>query len=392
MASLPSAGPRGFTLLEMMVGAVTTAIIMAAVAAAFIGVQGAYQAESQIKTSVEGLRTSTAFLERRLRMAGYGIDPRFAFDFDAKLLPEQKKSNYSIALGTRPPALTDDLAIRYRDPAWLRRGRYASGTLTLETGQKFGMDFRGGQRFLVSCIGGEYLVVKAGPAGVGRDATAASQLAVDEAKSMLTASATCLQQQGHRAPYVMLLHELRVRVREIEGRPFLVAYQGLEELSDTNYVPLAADVESFQVAYVMNRPRQDSPLVNTAQPVDKGSDPANWVLGDVGSADTDRIPDVAAKPEPRYDTPYESDARYNRHPANIRAVRVTLGVRSARREPNGRKGFYRVSLEDSVEAANPDGFYRSNLSIVVRLPNMLSRSSFNPPLGDASTALNVWGG
>lgn len=385
--------PRGFTLLELLVGAVTTTIILAAVAVTFVGVQGSYQSESQIKAAVEGMRTGTAFIEQRLRLAGYGVDPRFAFDFETALLPGTTKSNYEIVLPDAPSAITDDLAFRYRDPAWLRRGRWDGG-LQLSDDAEFGMDFPPGQRFAISCVGGsEVLVVKAGAGGVSRTETSSSGFSVDAKLSTTTTSSSCLQREGAGAPYVMLIHEVRVRITAIDGRPFLVAYPSIDELDDSRAVPLVADVESFQVAYVKNRPSPGS-AHSTLPPVDiaSGAPVANWVLGDTGSVAADAHPDAALLAAPRYETPYDDALRYNAHPANIRAVRVNIAVRSARRDLNGRLAFERVDLEDSVEGTPPDGYYRSNLTTTMRVPNMLSRSSFNPPLGDSSSALNAWGG
>ncbi|MGZ3461593.1 MAG: PilW family protein, partial [Archangium sp.] len=343
-----------------------------------------------IKVAVEGLRTATDFIEQRLRMAGYGVDPRFAFDFNAAVLPSGAKANYSIVYGQGvPTTITDDLAFRYRDPAWLRRGNYASG-IQLQTGTTFGMNFLAGQRFIVSCQGGkDYLVVKATGA-VSKDASSAAGFTVDTALSSVAASASCLSKTGDSLPYVLLLHEMRIRIVDMGGRPFLVAFQGLDSVDPTNAIPLAADVESFQVAYVMNRPSPSSPNAGVAA-VDSSSSVPNWVLGDAGSASADRFPDAAAQ-APLYSTPYDDATRYNRHPANIRAVRVSLSVRSTSPESSKRRAFGRVDLEDSGESAIADGYYRTNMTTTVRVPNLLSRSAFNPPVGGDDPAGNVWGG
>ena len=387
--------PRGFTLLELLVGAVTTTIILSAVAVTFVGVQGSFQAESRIKVAVEGLRTATGFIEQRVRLAGYGVDPRFAFDFNAAALPAGAKANYTLVFGPDvPKSVTDDLAFRYRDAAWMRRGRYAgSGGIQLETKSTFGMDFPKGQRFIVSCMGGrDYLVLKAGEGGVSKDVNASANFTVDETLSSTSADSKCLYRTGDLSPFILLLHEVRIRIVDVEGRPFLMAFQGLDELDVARAVPLAADVESFQVAYVMNRPPLEGRNA-TLSAVDSKSPSPNWVLGDVNSVNTDRFPDPSATPMPLYQLPYDDAARYNRHPGNIRAVRVSIGIRSTSAEPNGRRAFERVDLEDSGEAGLADGYYLTNMTTTVRVPNLLSRSAFNPPVGDpATTGLNVWGG
>jgi type IV pilus assembly protein PilW len=388
--------PGGFTLLELLVGTATTTIILAAVAVSFMGIQSSYQTESRIKVAVEGLRTATQFIEQRVRLAGYGIDPRFAFDFNAAVLPGQTKSNHPLVFnGGQPRSVTDDLAFRYRDSAYLRRGRFMGGGGLVLEASTFGIDLRAGQRLIVSCTNGKkYLVLKVGAGGVSKNAATSANFTVDLTLSSIPSDETCLRKEGLLdAPYVMLLHEVRLRIMDLQGRPFLMAFQGLDELNMESAVPLAADVESFQVAYIMNRPPQDGRNA-LLPPVDVSSAEPNWVLGDVNSADRDRTPDPRDPllPEPQYKDPYDAAIRYSRHPANIRGVRLSLSLRSTTREASGRRAFERENLEDSVEANPPDGFYRTNMTTTVRVPNLLSRSGFNPPVGDLHPGGNVWGG
>ncbi|REG34524.1 type IV pilus assembly protein PilW [Archangium gephyra] len=390
--------PRGLTLLELMVGTVTTTIILAAVAVSFAGIQGSYQTESRIKVSVEGVRTATQFVEQRLRLAGYGVDPRFAFDFSAVGLPGETKSNHTLVFASgAPKSVTDDLAFRYRDAAYLRRGRFLGAAgLQLEPGFSFGVDLAKGQRLLVSCNNGKkYLVLKVNAGGVAKNLGASANFTVDTKLSSTTQDDTCLSKTGELdAPYVLLLHEVRLRIMDLGGRPFLMAFQGLDELNMDTAVPLAADVESFQVAYIMNRPPLDGDNAGLP-PVDIASDEPNWILGDLNSADKDRHPPQRdpLKPEPKYGDPYDAAIRYSNHPANIRAVRVAISVRSATPEPNGRRGFGREDLEDSGELSAPDGYYRTNMTTTVRVPNLMSRSGFNPPVGALHpSGSNVWGG
>ncbi len=393
--ALPS---RGVTLLELLVGTAVTSIILAAVAVSFVGIQGSYQTESRITVAVEGLRTATNFIEQRVRQAGYGIDPRFAFDFKSAILPGQAKANHTLVFAQGvPKSVTDDLAFRYRDAAYLRRGRWmGGGGLVLEPGSTFGVDLSKGQRLIVSCNSGKKsLVIKVTGGGVARGTSAAANFLVDpELSTPKVEEDTCLTKTGERdAPYVMLLHEVRLRIVDQGGRPFLMAFQGLDELNLDTAVPLAADVESFQVAYIMNRPPLDG-AASTLTPVDSHSPVPNWVMGDVNSDARDRFPDPRnpLQDEPQYPHGYHDPIRYTRHPANIRAVRVSLSLRSTDPEPNGRRLFARGDLEDSGEVAPADGYYRTNMTTTVRVPNLLSRSGFNPPLVELSEGANAWGG
>lgn len=371
----------------MLTGAVVMSIIMGAVATSFIAVQGSFHAESQIKSSVEGARTAVSFLERNLRLAGYGVDPQFVFDVGTTTTVTSK-SNMSLTISGTDTAVTDDLAFRYRDPAWMRRGKLESNKISLESGTTFGAAFKQGQAFIVSCRASPlYTVVKADAAIAD---TASDVNVTAYGAPFTTSSASCLTLTGDRAPFVMMLHELRVRIRMIGGRPYLVAYRNLNDPSAANddYFPLAADVESFQVAYVMNRP------ATGGTPMDSASAPMNWVLGDTGSAAADALPVITSGARPTYDSGYQDAVRYNKDPANVRSVRITIATRSSRKETKGRKAFQRVDLEDSAEGVTTaDGYYRTNVTTTVRVPNLASRTSFNPPVSSAEpTDPNVGGG
>jgi len=213
------------------VGAVVTSIILTAVAVSIMGVQGSYQSESRIMVAVDGMRTATSFIEQRLRMAGYGVDPRFAFDFGTAVLPSNNKANHVISLGTGvPTAITDDLAFRYRDAAYLRRGRFMGAAgLQLESGT-FGVDLHKGQRLIVSCNNGKkYLVLRVNTGGVSQNLGASSNFTVDPALSSITPDETCLTKAGALdAPYIMLMHEVRLRIKLAQGGDARTLAQGMD--------------------------------------------------------------------------------------------------------------------------------------------------------------------
>nr|WP_255449889.1 MULTISPECIES: PilW family protein [Myxococcaceae] len=185
----------------------------------------------------------------------------------------------------------------------------------------------------------------------------------------------------------MLVHELRLRVIRLGSRPYLVAFRNLDPVAgNTDYDPVAADVENFQVAYVMNRPR-----TGAATPVDGTG--GNWILGDDPATDND-LPLTTAT-APTFDTGYDDSARFSRHPANVRAVRVSFTVRSARKESTGRIAFAPQTLENQTLSGAADGYYRLSVTTSVRVPNLAARAFFVPPIqltGADPAELNVWGG
>jgi type IV pilus assembly protein PilW len=367
-----------------MVGLAVTLIILSAVGAAFLAVIRTYHAEALVKGSVEGARTATIFLERTVRLAGYGLDPVHAFDLRTTGLPGTDKDNHQETLAG-DLFTTDDLAFRYRDPAFLRRGVLsADGTaLALTAGTTWGFTPKVGQAVLVACPGARSYTV--------RQVVSSTQgSAVLEAHAAVPAfpgpGAACLSDDAE-PPFVMLVHELRLRVIRVGNRPYLVVFRNHAPIDgNLDYDPLAVDVENFQVAYEMNRPRSGA-----MTPVDGSG--GNWILGDDPALDDD-LPSTSAS-APTLETGYGDAARFSKHPANVRSLRLSFTVRSARKEPSGRAAFAPETLENQTLTGGADGYYRTTVTTSVRVPNLQSRAFFVPPiqLSDADPAeLNVWGG
>lgn len=387
---------RGFTLLELLTSAVVTVIVLAAIATTFLGVQRTYQIQAQVKAAIEGTRASSTFLSRELKLAGYGLEPQHAFDFVAAGLPGATKSN-----SPGPGFVTDDLAFRYRDPAYLRRGALdpAGTTLTLAAGTSFGIALRSGQALLIACRGAQQYLVAAttGPAAATANSVSIGPRGSPFLGPLATAHPCLKGVTGVDAAYVMLLRERRIRIVDLSGRPFLVVFHNLgvpDPTVNLDFDPIAADVESFQLAYVMNRPIPGGAWVATVE-VDTNSTPPNWVLGDAGSAAGEVIPNPAAL-GPTYEMGYDSPERYTAHPANIRAVRATVVARSLRRLSGTEiRGVLPMDVEDFTPVAPvADGLYRTALSTTVRVPNLSSRSFFTPAIAETAgddPALNVGG-
>ncbi|MFN0064313.1 MAG: prepilin-type cleavage/methylation domain-containing protein [Myxococcaceae bacterium] len=404
----PRQATRGFTLLELLTGAAVLVILITGVMAAIVATQAAYQTEATTKQATEGSRLATGYVERLLPLAGYGIDPAFAFDFGIASIPTGEKDNYQEVYG--PGATdrfwTDDLAFRHRDPSFLRRGTLDAGgtTFTLNTTAfpNFGSDLRIGQAVIVSCHGASsWRVMRV--TGVVVAASVSAQVADYGAPfvggSFPVGVPSCYQDVANPA-FLMLMYETRLRVIDLGGTPVLVAFHDFGPVAgNTNYDPLVANVELFQVSYVMNRPRPTSSccaLVPTG-PWDPATDSpdslgsANWIMGDQDDP-VATLPSTAAA-APSSQTPYDDALRYNAHPSNIRAVRVSMVVRS----PRGRNRLaYPFDPGEQVEnfamPALTDNFFRAATTATIRVPNMTSRAFFNPPLNALSGNANVWGG
>lgn len=380
---------RGFTLVELLVGIAVSSIVLVAVAGAFIAGQRALQAQSQIRVAVEQTRGASGYVDRIVRMAGYGIDPQFAFDFSTTGLPGPTKDNFSSAT---PSFVTDDLAFRFRDPGFLRRGSLGSTGATLTLATPLTAALPDGQAVLVACPGGVERFVGRSASG----STTADIVLTAYGAPFPTAIPSCLRgATGGRAAYVMLIREVRLRIIDIAGTPYLVVYKNFDAPTSANtaFEPLAADVESFQVAYVMNRPPPTGCCsATTLGPADGNG---TFILGDAAG---ETLP-VAQVNRPGYSTPYDDALRYTADPANIRQVRISVLLRSVRKEQSGRTAFAPPPMENYTPGgggtAPPDGFYRTWTTSTVRVPNLASRSFFLPPMKSGPldpTDLNVWGG
>ncbi|MGC4122707.1 MAG: PilW family protein [Myxococcales bacterium] len=374
IADARRAHARGFTLIELMVGSVVSSIVVLGVLSAYAGINSAYLSETKIKSAVEHSRSAQAFLERTVRLAGYGVDPKYAFDFATTNLGSYGTTKDNYVPSTTPPTFaTDDLAFRYRDPGYFRSGKLTTAGDKITFNTSLGVDVKAGQQsFIVACpnSGGEYVVVKSQGTGTV-SASATSITTATYGAPFSTTVPTCATLNAT----VFLMYEIRIRVKEYGGLPYLVAFDSFETPDTAAFVPIAAGVESFQVAYVMNRPVGTTLPAGVTIPDTAGN--SNWILMDVGSEPLPTTGDLA----PNYDTSYSDKSRFNKNPTNIRAVRLSLVVRNNSAFANLK--YPRGPVENQpVFDATPDGYFRTTITTTVPVPNMKSRAFF---LGTTAT-------
>lgn len=380
---------KGFTLVELLVGLATSSIVLLAIAAAFMGFQVAYQRENGVKAATENARQAATWVEQYLRLAGYGINPLVAFDFNPPVPTATALKDNDVVLANE--VWTDDLAFRFRDPAFLLRGTLVGTTLDPDT--NWGVSLPVGQAVMVGCEGGTYTVGRLASATVAGNSASVVLNAYENAWGAGTNVDTNLVNSGSGTlacsgaspatrPYIMLVHELRIRLKETNAaagaepaRRDLVVFRNFntDVTGTTGYDVIATSIEDFQVAYIMNGP---------LNPADGDG---NNTLGDAGGG----IPSTSAA-IPLYGTNYADAQRFSWHPGNIRGVRLSIVARGERVEARsdattGRKGFLRPSPWENRPAPNSgvtvsDGFYRSTFTTTVRIPNMISRSFFVPAL------------
>ena len=72
---------RGFTILEVLVGAAVAILVIGIVMATFLSQQKSMQSMDLSREASNGARDSMFSMQGSIGRAGYGVDPRYAFDF-----------------------------------------------------------------------------------------------------------------------------------------------------------------------------------------------------------------------------------------------------------------------------------------------------------------------
>lgn len=388
--------PRGFTLIELLTSTVVLVLVLGGVGLGVIGMQSAVQSETETRSVAEAGRVATTFLSRSLANVGYGLDPRYALDLTTTGLPSAMKDNYTATTSGATPVtfVTDDLAFRYRDSGYAWRATLDSSTTRINldaANPSVGMPLALNQTVVLACVGASDWAVFKLSASALSTATFINVTAHGAPFPGLSVR-PCMLRTGADAPYLMLVHQARLRVVDLGGRPHLVVFHNLnspDPSTNTDFDVIAPDVEVFQVAYVMNRPSPSSPCCAAAVAPDTG---ANWVMGDTGDP-AGELPAFNAT-APTFEMAYNHVSRFQGLAGNVRALRVTLVVRAAQPKDAARKGFAPYpAVENATMTATPDGYYRSLVSATIRTPNLASRSFFTPPVINADLGvLNVGGG
>ncbi|MFN7132553.1 MAG: PilW family protein [Myxococcales bacterium] len=423
----------GYTLMEMMAATAVTSVLLVGVAGAVIGNQKAQSAEADVRASASSARGALAFLEQHLQMAGYGIEPRYAFLFSAN---SDNGGIYgapdAIADSSSPPLRSDILEFQYRDPLFLYRGRFNgsnASAATLELGNGGGSaptalrtPLRTGERLLVICPGAQrfaYMRVRADAAvgatsiqTAGFDTTSWPHLGglpPSDISNPCFGSTTSGLASTTEAVFITRIRYFRISLQRTEEvyagarrtRPYLMYFDG------ATTSPLVRDIEDFQVAYMMNRPTAaTTPGPDNACSATNGW-PDNFTFGNGGNlqngVDGWKVERTGADPAgcapnpavaaPQFANDYAAAVRFNAHPANIRRVRVSL---VAVGQADGAAKFTpRMALENNVPTSvlqlRRDGLFRVPFVVNVPTRNLAARSMFTPAIV-ANGGTNVWGG
>jgi type IV pilus assembly protein PilW len=351
---------RGFTLIELLVGASVALFGIGLVLLTFLAQQRSFNKLDLARESSQAARAALTEMESSLRRAGFGVEPRYAIDmryYNCGTVPCRDSA-------TGP----DELVFVARNPNYQWHPNGESGC-SVANGCYLGnawqvVDFTGttnvtnvtiaarpgdffhyGREVMITCANG----ASATMARVNvRNPTSGSVTAASNLQLQLmpqisgnpyldnNMGASCYGTPGNVAAGVslFLIDRYRYAITTFNGTPWLVLDTGLDLIPSgtlpdagdlNNLIPIAQGVEDMQIAYAL----QPGTTYGIAAPDSN----ANWVIGDQAGTQEEPDPTPAVNPPPLYATPISDPSRYNRHPGNVHAIRISLGIRSLQSDP-----------------------------------------------------------
>jgi type IV pilus assembly protein PilW len=415
--------PRGLTLVEVVVALGVSAIVLVGALLAARAQQKAYADGQQVREAQGAARSALLFIEQKVPLAGFGMDPALALDFGwyttgpcpftgTPACPRDSATN------------ADELVLYARNPQyWVPRtsgedfrGRaWAIGALDV-SGDKVTVKARAGDVFAkgqilqLVCEGGARWAYVTVASTVPRRTADGDQMldleavgtGADPFRNQALATDACFTPSGGVRPRVFQIDRYRFHVRPVDvgtgiADPFLVLDTGTDVNLDTlvdedDELILAEGIETMQVAYQFTRNELGAAgttpgtaitvAAGSAATADQvtnkvtrtdfpGAAPAS-VTGEFVYARTSFFPFTLVPPLPAQ--------RETNHQANIRSIRIALLARSATRDSTR---LVQSRLADGASLfnlnVNPSwigndlGFERVTLETTVALPNMTSR-------------------
>lgn len=360
---------RGFTLIELMIASAIAILVIATASMALLSQYRGMQTADLNRLANGSSRNALSSLERNLRRAGWGVDPRWALDFQCGTQPCRDKVD-----------APDELAFVARDPLYRWRADGENGC-TLSGGcfeghawkrevpaptagvvsvkLPTGLVLHEGQIILATCSSGTHAVMftlanDVVGTGSAVNLTPKAEVTNDPYNHPdgITASdglGACASDLGQS---VFLVDRYRYFIQTVNNAngtttPWLMLDTGLTVNDAEQILPVAKNVEDMQVAYVLNSDGSAGPDATDH----------DWVVGNVsGTAEEPSLTATA----PDYRTATTDASRFSLHPANVRGVRVSLTIRSDRTDNTHGEGWagQQVPFAENRNAGTQSGRYR----------------------------------
>jgi len=387
---------RGFSLLEVMMATAVSLIAVFASADALTNQFRMIQSRDLKRGANTSSRDAVQFLDSTLRMTGFGIDPRWALDFFYRCAGQPCRDS------TTGP---DELVVVSRDPNYQflaegegtctsAAGCYggnawpitaattdpASLTVTLQPGTAF----EAGRVVLALCAGAQSPVMLTLGSSVGLASTSPAgsvvinQFSGDPTLGPYNATAALQTCHGQPGASLFLVDRSRFFVQTLNGTPWLMLDTGrdldgdgvLPPADQDDLVPVAKNVVDLQVAYALD------PCPGYAAGPDSDQ---NWLIGDVKGTGEEPLA-VTNPAAPVYDTPSGDPSRCTTiNAANVRALRVSLRIRSDRRDQTQSvdwSGDVMANAENRSGSLSIPAYHLYPAELYVTLRNMASTTGF----------------
>ena len=385
----------GFTLVEVLVSCTVSLVAVAAASQALVAQYGALQSRDLSRMANGSAREATQFLDSTLRMTGFGVDPRWAIDFSYRCASQPCRDS------TTGP---DELVVMSRDPryrylaqgegtctdaagcfsgnAWAVTAATTSPPSLTVTFQP-GTMLEAGRVVMAVCAGAQFpvMLTLAAPVSLPRSSSASSvvlnRFSGDPTLGPYNATGSLRTCHGQPGAAMFLVDRARFFVQTLNGTPWLMLDTGrdlngdgvLPPADQDDLVPVAKNVVDMQVAYALD------PCAGVASGPDSDGD---WLIGDTRGQREEPLLNTSPA-APVYGTASSDPSRCTLNAANVRALRVTLRLRSDKPDHGrgaGWTGDVLNNAENRTGTLNVPGYRLFTSQMDVTLRNMTSTASF----------------
>jgi type IV pilus assembly protein PilW len=410
--------PRGFTLVELLVGVVVSSVVVAGAIALLLAQKRSFQGSNADRAQQETARMALEEMSQNLRMAGYGVEPAMVFDFglmtDVPMSRAPQGPGLTVNFGGDSSGTSgfacgtpvscrdradapDEIAFQYRNP-YFNHGVVAADTGSVTIAGPLNQPLQNGQVLQAVCYSGPMVWAYVTVAAEVPATTATGNIRIplqgganlDYPHQNQTLADTCF---GTGQARLFKVERLRYFVQSYDGaggvvawkaaggRPYLMLDRGLRDASGTRLLDvISPDVEDLQVSYVF-------PLQPLGQQIAGAT--SGTQLDNSAATGIDLAPGGGT---PTYETPRLSPLRATRYPANIRAVRLEIVVRSPNPDVHDPTPTIPAAGNRPTAEDGQPGYRRMSFQTSVAIPNMESRAPLFPALGTGTDQINVGGG
>ncbi len=415
----------GFTLLELMVSMIIVAVVLTAAIAASNAQQRVFFEGQRQRVAQGNARAALLYLEQKVPLAGWGLDPSLALDFQfyaptagttcptgmtCPLTRDRVGDADELVFYARNPAYwvpSEGQTGGYKGRAWKFTGLADATHANLDA--RAGDFFAKGQILQVICpaeLKFAYMTVATNLA-VTADANVSVELLPKVASNPFRRQDVAGSLTDCRT-FQIDRYRFHVRPAGFGGAtsPYLVLDRGIDVtgnadgtpdgvVDDKDEVIVAEGVEAFQVAYVLASPSLGSVGTTAGTAIAFGTTNADQTqatagallktnFGAVATGDTKAVYLPSSFLTYRYSDPIRMTA----HQANVRAIRIAMVVRSPEPNPSAPAnitvdGTFTLLNQSGAPtwvtaapklAAGTDGYQRVRVESTVSLQDMTVRS------------------